>query len=603
MSIVWSVLRDIAKLFGSQRKLWVPFLLVAVVEALFLGLVWLAPHPPFSTYLAPPIRYFFSDRVLHYPAHLWFLFHVMKHTHLAALTLAGAFMTGVVCVMVRQAHDEQALSLREALVGKQVRYGTVVILWLITWGLAKGLGEAASQITQPALWMAWGLIGATVLLQALLAYAIPVAVFEQAKWWTALARSAREMLRYPVSTLVVVGVPSAASIVFGMVLTPQLVSHLMLRVAPEIAVPLVALRLAVWTVIDAVMTVAIVHLWWRHRAPQAAPAAVKASTTPPPPFLRPAKALLGAMSIMCLFFTAGCSEAYNGERLFWKAQQVAAPVLKNPAQATPEQFAKSHEALRLVIEKAPGTVWAARAQAGIGGLFVLQKELANAREAYRLVIQNYGQFKDLALNSRAAIAKTYELEQDWPEAIKAYNEILEFHPWSTIGLQAPLYVALIHSKQLQQPDQAAKAYERAARLYEKLIPDAPNPGAAAQAKGYLAQAYERLEQWDRAIAVLNDLLVSPEGVNRPLTLLMLGSIYQTRKNDPQKAGEIYTQLITEFPKNPLSQVAVAQMKHLGLPIPEGVEASGAASDAADTQTTKPAIPPVPSLGAPGVAPN
>ena len=79
-----------AKLLGPDRALWRPFLATLLVEFLLLLLFWLAPHPPFSTLLAPPIRYVFGDRVLHYPRHLWFLYEAMKHTHLAASVLVGA---------------------------------------------------------------------------------------------------------------------------------------------------------------------------------------------------------------------------------------------------------------------------------------------------------------------------------------------------------------------------------------------------------------------------------------------------------------------------------------------------------------------------------
>ena len=87
--------RQTAKLFGAHRKLWLPFLAAALFESLLVLAIWLAAQPPFSKVLAPPIRYFFSDRVLHYPAHLWFLFHALKHTYLVAAVLVGAFMSGV----------------------------------------------------------------------------------------------------------------------------------------------------------------------------------------------------------------------------------------------------------------------------------------------------------------------------------------------------------------------------------------------------------------------------------------------------------------------------------------------------------------------------
>ena len=597
MSRLLAALRDTGKLFGAHWKLWVPFLVVALLEAAFLGLVWLAPHAPFSQLLAPPLRYFYSDRVLHYPAHLWFMFHVMKHTHVVALTLFGAFFSGIACVMVRQTHQGVPLSFRDALVGREVRYVTMVILWVIAWGLARGVAEAGSMLATPTVSSVIGVIGLTVVLQALLAYAIPAAVYEQAPWWKALGLSMREVMRHPGSTLVIVGVPSIIQLLFGTTINPQFVAKTMMHTQPEIALPFVAIRLVVWTVIDAVMTVSAAHLWLAHREAQPAAAAKPAQ----PALLRPAKALLGAAMLCCLFVSTGCSESYSGERLFWKAQQLAAPILKDPSKSTPEQFDASHAALHLVIEKAPGTVWAARGQAGIAGLFVLQEKYDEARDAYRLVLQNYGQFKELVLNSRVAIARTYELQQNWPDAIKAYNDIIEYNSWSSVGLQAPLYIALLHERQ-KDTDQAKKAYERATRLYEKLIPDAPSPEAAAQVKGYLAQAYERLERWDDAIKVLTELLNSTAGVNRPLTQLMLGSIYQTRKNEPQKAGEMYTLLITESPKNPLAKVALVQMKHLGLPLPEGAEEAVMKSDPG-TPGGDQAIPPVPALSNPATTPN
>lgn len=270
-------LRDTAKLAGSQRKLWVPFLLVMLVECVFLGLVWLAPHSPFSKYLAPPIRYFFGSRVLHYPAHLWFIYHAMPYTHLIAATLVGAFLTGIACAMVRQAHDGQPLSLRAALVGRQVRYGRVVLLWLITWGLARGIGQALTHFAPKAPWMPWTVLGAALLLQLLLAYAIPSSVFEGVAWWRAIVRSIREVARHPLATAVVLAIPSAAMVLLLLIAPDVRVAQWMVQTVPEIAVLMVVVRLLIWTVADGVLTVAIAHLWWFHRAsaPSAAPARIK----------------------------------------------------------------------------------------------------------------------------------------------------------------------------------------------------------------------------------------------------------------------------------------------------------------------------------------
>jgi hypothetical protein len=260
------------RLAGDHRKLWLPFLVVASVEALFLGLVWLAPHEPFSRLLAPPIRFLFSDRVLHYPWHLWFLYHAMKHTHLAASLLIGAFMTGIACEMVRQTWSGRPLSFREALINGRVRYGTVLAVWLSSWGVARltTLGLALLPLG-PARALGAG-IAVTLLLQALLVYAIPAAVFDNLSWWQALSRSAREAIRDPVNTLLLIMLPSAAVLTFTLAASPAHVARWMMQTAPEVAFAWVAARLLVWTFADVLLTVTAAHLWWarREQRPQAA---------------------------------------------------------------------------------------------------------------------------------------------------------------------------------------------------------------------------------------------------------------------------------------------------------------------------------------------
>jgi len=258
------------QLFGAHRRLWIPFLAVAIVEIMLIVLVWLSPHPPFSAVLAPPINFFFGNQVLHYPVHLWFIYHAMKHTHLVASVIIGAFMTGIACAMVKQANDNTRISLREVLVSKQVRYGTVLLLWLTTWGLAKAITKSVSQIEPRIGFVIAGMVIVLFILQALFVYAIPASVFEGKGWWGSLRRSVEETIRYPVTTLIVVGMPVLVLVLFSMLLGTSQLAHLMRATTPEIVFPIVALRLVVWTVADAVMTVAIAHLWLIHRAGESA---------------------------------------------------------------------------------------------------------------------------------------------------------------------------------------------------------------------------------------------------------------------------------------------------------------------------------------------
>lgn len=265
--------------------------------------------------------------------------------------------------------------------------------------------------------------------------------------------------------------------------------------------------------------------------------------------------------IVCALGAAGCSASYFGERLFWKAQQLAAPISKDPAQASPEQIAKAIDAFERVITKAAGTVWAARAQAAVGALQAIEKHYDQAREAYTRVLQNYSQYQGLAIASRVAIAKTYEIEGKWDEAVKTYQELADRHQWTRLGLEAPLYIASVYEKR-HDAEMATRAYERAIRTYTLLIPDAPMPAVGLQVKSYLASAYQRTGNWEQAIATLEELLQSPSGINQGMVLLTLATINQTKLNAPEKAIAFYTRLVKELPDDPLTKLAKAQLDRL-----------------------------------------
>lgn len=268
MQALTKTIRLTVKIFGSHKLLWIPFIVIVLLELLFIAMIWLAPHPPYSKIFAPPIRFFFSDRFLHYPWHLWFLFYAMKHTHLVASVVLGAFMSGIACVMVRQTHQSKPPSMRDALISKDVHYGRVLLLWVITWGVARIFMESLSRFAPPSSWVMPVALTATIIIQALFVYAIPIAVFQNLIWRKAILASILETLRRPLSTLLVVTLPSIIVIVFAFTVSPGRLPNWMMSATPEIVFVFILARLVVWTVADALLTVAVCHLWLIHNSPE-----------------------------------------------------------------------------------------------------------------------------------------------------------------------------------------------------------------------------------------------------------------------------------------------------------------------------------------------
>ena len=147
---------------------------------------------------------------------------------------------------------------------------------------------------------------------------------------------------------------------------------------------------------------------------------------------------------------------------------------------------------------------------------------------------------ELCLSARTSIAKSYEIEGNWEAAVRMLRELSEFHPWSTVGMEAPLYIAKGYEER-KQPEEAAGAYKRAVTVYTRLISESPSEELAWRVKGYLALAHQRLGEWDRAVAVLEELAKGPEAI-RPLALLSLGTIYQTKLHEPEHAEAVYHRL-------------------------------------------------------------
>ncbi|MBI2093508.1 MAG: tetratricopeptide repeat protein [Candidatus Omnitrophica bacterium] len=264
--------------------------------------------------------------------------------------------------------------------------------------------------------------------------------------------------------------------------------------------------------------------------------------------------ILIAATVLC-----GCSTQYKAERLLWKAQRLQKQIVKQAEQATPQQYIDAIRAYEVVIESVPGTEPAGMAQEAIGSLYIMQKQFEKARQAYQLILQNYASLGSLGLRARVVIAKSYEMEKKWDQAVRSYRDIAAYHPFSPAGLEAPIYVGKIFAYR-KQKEQAAKAYQQAVRAYLKLIPDSPTPQMQVLVKQLLAGAYQELGEWKQAVSILEEIRQSKEAkASRPFILVNLARIYQTQLGETQKAQELYAVLAKEYPKHPIGKFASGQL--------------------------------------------
>ena len=202
----------------------------------------------------------------------------MKHTSAITAIGVGAFLSGVACVLVRQSVLGRPLSVQAVMAGREVRYGTVTLVWLIAWGVSELVIAGLAELGPARLWLGGLMLAVVVALQAIFASAIPAAVFDRVPWWRALWHGLREFARHPISILSIVIPISAGPLAFSIVAAPVRVTDWLMATMPEAVVLLVVGRLLIWLLADTLLTVSIAQLWWVHRAAQPA-MAVRSSAT------------------------------------------------------------------------------------------------------------------------------------------------------------------------------------------------------------------------------------------------------------------------------------------------------------------------------------
>lgn len=258
----------------------------------------------------------------------------------------------------------------------------------------------------------------------------------------------------------------------------------------------------------------------------------------------------------------GCSAEYDAEKLYWRAERQALPVSKNPSAASDEQMLAAVKAFESVVQQAAGTVSAAKSQFALGSLYAIRKDYPKAIEAYQLVIRNHSQFQDFLFAARIALANIYRIQQDRHNLIAVYKDISQYHPWSVLGLEVPLILADDAASQAHgDVDAGVTAYQAAAAYYINLFDKAPSEALTLRAKAQLVVVFQRLNKWAEAAALLEELAASKaNSVNRPMVMLTLASLYETKLKNPERAWQVYEQLAAEHADLPVGKAAAERLK-------------------------------------------
>jgi hypothetical protein len=116
----------------AQKKLLLPFVIFAVIEAAVLTLIYLAPRAPFNAVFGPPIKTFRGEMYLHYPVNFLLIPELASLSRSILTVLIGSLLAGAAALMIAQVYQKKAAAFSSAIAESAKKYFQLFIIILST---------------------------------------------------------------------------------------------------------------------------------------------------------------------------------------------------------------------------------------------------------------------------------------------------------------------------------------------------------------------------------------------------------------------------------------------------------------------------------------
>jgi len=274
-----------AKTTQSLRKnpnLFIPFLIFAAFESLSLIFIYLIPRMPLVRLFGPPIRTFWGERFLHYPANFLLMPKLGSLARMGLSVVIGSLLTGIAVLIISEVYHKKQIKMEVAAKSALRKYPMLLVIILAvtalfylsvkfcTITLAKYFiaGHSRLLFLKPAIWMGPILICinfiAGIFLQSLFTYAIPALMLDKEKLLKAIWKSFVLFKKLFLPTLCLVGLPMLLYI--PIIVLSYHNAFLIYKLFPEFILWVAFLSMVVSSlIIDPLVTVATTLLYLEHK--------------------------------------------------------------------------------------------------------------------------------------------------------------------------------------------------------------------------------------------------------------------------------------------------------------------------------------------------
>ena len=244
MKKAFKAIKESLDLFKSYPLIVLPFVFYALLEAMVLYLLFLAPQDPFAKLLAPPIRRFIGAEFVIYPLNLYKLPLLFSYAKIALSLMPGIFITAFLVGRthsIRFGHDE---SRRFYFMTVFSRFFSLLFIWSLNIAVIKLLGPLFRQVISFGdsktylTFLQYSFYFIAYFVQITFLYMIPLVILAKKSFLRALITNFRYLIRLFVPTTVLILI--SALFYLGIYVLETNIPRLMVNTFPEISVIVLA---------------------------------------------------------------------------------------------------------------------------------------------------------------------------------------------------------------------------------------------------------------------------------------------------------------------------------------------------------------------------
>ncbi|MFH2048228.1 MAG: tetratricopeptide repeat protein, partial [bacterium] len=166
------------------------------------------------------------------------------------------------------------------------------------------------------------------------------------------------------------------------------------------------------------------------------------------------------------------------------------------------------------------------------------KEYSEARQILFDIKENFRSYFAGNPKAQYAIARSFELENNWKRAEVEYNYLIENYRGSDEAMASFLYVAK-YLKDAGRVDESKRWYEDAEKYYNQIAASGEGTLNEAMAKVYLADLFQNQEKWDKSAEILIQIFDKyPQSEPGRKAILKASAIYRSKLNSEVKADSL-----------------------------------------------------------------